>query len=80
MWCLAVDLGQFPPTCGCESGVFGWDDPSWPQDPNDFVRRGIACSYRDEMPAEYALELFMDVAGPTLRRAGYPVADLGFGI
>ena len=65
------------PTCG-RRAAFGWDDPSWPQD-HDFVRRGIAGSYRDEMPADM-LELFMDVAGPTLRRAGYPVADLGFGI
>ena len=74
---LAVDRASFANMWARERR-FGWDDPSWPQD-HDFVRRGIAGSYRDEMPADM-LELFMDVAGPTLRRAGYPVADLGFGI
>ena len=41
-----------------------------------FFRRGQAGSYRDEMTAE-ALEAFMDQAGPTLRRFGYPTTESG---
>ena len=48
---------------------FGWDNPGWPKD-KPFVRRGVAGSYRDEMPPE-ALALFLTEAGDTLRRHGY---------
>jgi Sulfotransferase domain len=47
----------------------GWDNPDWPKD-RPFVRRGIAGSYRDEMPAE-SLALFLADAGATLRKVGY---------
>jgi hypothetical protein len=47
----------------------GWDNPDWPKD-RPFVRRGIAGSYKDEMPAE-TLALFLAEAGETLRKVGY---------
>lgn len=47
----------------------GWDNKSWPQEKR-FVRRGAIGSFRDEMP-EDALALFLDEAGPTLKRLGY---------
>ncbi len=46
----------------------GWAD-IWPKD-KYFVRRGIAGSYKDEMPPE-VLELFMQGARATLSRCGY---------
>src|SRR5260370_23572798 len=46
----------------------GWDNPDWPKD-RPFVRRGIAGSYKDEMPRE-SLALFLAEAGETLRRVG----------
>ena len=47
----------------------GWENPVWPKD-RPFVRRGIAGSYKDEMPAE-TLALFLAEAGETLRKLGY---------
>ena len=50
---------------------FGWASPRWPKD-KPFVRRGIAGSYKDEMPAD-VLRAFLDQAGQTLRKCGYEV-------
>jgi hypothetical protein len=47
----------------------GWDAKLWPKDKH-FVRRGIAGSYKDEMPPE-VLELFMQGAQATLSKCGY---------
>jgi hypothetical protein len=41
-----------------------------------FFRRGQAGSYRDEMPPD-ALAAFLEHAGPTLRKCGYPVDTQG---
>ena len=48
---------------------FGWDNAAWPKD-KPFVRRGIAGSFKDEMPPE-ALAQFVAEAGDTLQRFGY---------
>jgi hypothetical protein len=47
----------------------GWDNPVWPAD-RAFIRRGIAGSYKDEMPPDVLAE-FMQRAGPTLSKCGY---------
>jgi hypothetical protein len=48
----------------------GWDNLAWPRD-RAFIRRGQVGSYRDEMPAD-VLAAFMERAGPTLAKCGYP--------
>jgi hypothetical protein len=48
----------------------GWESKAWPSD-RDFIRRGKAGSFEDEMPRE-ALEEFVRLAMPTLKRLGYP--------
>jgi hypothetical protein len=47
----------------------GWDNPAWPTD-RAFIRRGIAGSYKDEMPPD-VLAAFMQRGGPTLLKCGY---------
>lgn len=47
----------------------GWENPIWPHD-KAFMRRGIAGSYKDEMP-ETVLEAFLESSLPTLRRLRY---------
>jgi len=47
----------------------GLDNSEWPRD-KPFFRRGIAGSYKDEMPAD-VLKAFMSEAGGTLKRLGY---------
>jgi hypothetical protein len=47
----------------------GWVTPEWPKD-HRFVRRGIAGSFRDEMPAE-AQSRFLEVAGVVLDELRY---------
>ena len=51
----------------------GWSNKKWPKDKH-FVRRGIAGSYKDEMPPE-VLELFMQGARATLSKCGYARAN-----
>lgn len=47
----------------------GWSNPAWPKD-RFFVRRGVAGSYKDEMPPQ-VLDLFLAEAAPALRAHGY---------
>jgi len=47
----------------------GRGDPEWPKD-KLFRRRGVAGSYKDEMPADI-LQAFMAQAGDTLKKCGY---------
>lgn len=54
---------------------FGRPDHNFPPD-TFFFRRGVAGSYKDEMPLE-VLERFLEHAGDTLRRCGYDTGELG---
>jgi len=50
---------------------YGLDDSHWPKE-RPFFRRGIAGSYKDEMPSNIR-EAFLEEAGDTLKKLGYEI-------